>query len=44
MIFFNQDISKIVTAMSFKLGQLIEDLLFYFLRYCPLQIFGIENK
>ena len=25
MIFCNQDISKTITAMSFKLGQLIED-------------------
>ena len=25
MIFCNQDISKTVTAMSFKLGQVIED-------------------
>ena len=25
MIFFNQDFSKTITAMSFKLGQVIED-------------------
>ena len=26
MIFRNQDISKTITAMSFKLGQVIEDI------------------
>ena len=54
MKFCNQDISKTITARSFKLGQLIEDnekitglkflkKLFFFFSYCPLQIFYIEN-
>ena len=53
MKFCNQDISKTITARSFKLGQLIEDnekitwlkflKKFFFFSYCPLQIFDLEN-
>ena len=40
----NHDISKSITARSFKLGQLIEnDKLFYFFsNYLPLQIWAMK--
>ena len=45
MICCNQDISKTVTALSLKLGRLVDNLVIffkksYFFSYCPLQIFG----
>ena len=48
----NQAIMKIVIAMSFKLGQLIEDKEWihwqnskkkFFLSYCPLQIWPLKT-
>ena len=53
MIFCNQNISKTITAMSFKLGQLIDGnelitlMNFFnkslFFSYCPLQILALKS-